>query len=180
MIHLPRTSYLLKRWKNGLGLTEEIFVYPNGSEDYLFRISMASLSTSGPFSLFPGIDRTLILLEGEPIKLNEKTVPLLSPYKFPGEEEVVATISSPGRDLNLMCRRGKASGEIQVLSGETTFTPATDTCLIFALSEAVSIGRNKLARYDSCFLDHSDSGTIIRGEKFIRIDVRFIPISAAQ
>src|SRR3712207_6431371 len=106
MIHLPRSSYTLKPWKNGLGMTEEIYIYPKGDNEFLFRISMAALSQSGPFSLYPGIDRSLILLEGKPISLNDLKVAVLAPVSFRGEENIFATVVAEGRDLNLMCRRG--------------------------------------------------------------------------
>ncbi len=172
MIHLPRSSYTLKPWKNGLGTTEEIYVHPEGSDEFLFRISMAVLSTSGPFSIYPGIDRSLILLEGKSIRLNERSVPLLSPVSFPGEEEIVATIEGQGCDLNLMCRRGKVSGKIQVFSGEAAFPEDADLCLIFALAESMTAGALHLGKYDSCLLESMDKKTLIQGEKFLRIDIR--------
>lgn len=174
MKHIPRGQYLLKPWKNGLGTTQEILVYPEGSDDFLFRLSMAALSQSGPFSLFPGIERTLVLLEGEPIKLNDKVVPLLSPVEFSGEENIEATILAPGLDFNLMCRRGKVVGRVSVLSGVTTFTKDSNFCLIFALTNNVSINELKIQKYDSVLLEDTDRLAQIEGESFLRIDLDFI------
>lgn len=170
MIHLPRSSYSLRPWKNGLGTTEEIYVHPPGEAEFIFRISMAALSTSGSFSLFPGVDRNLILLEGPSIKLNDRIVPHLSPVSFPGEEEIAAKIEAPGRDLNLMCRRGKATGTIEVVSEHTSFAGDSDFCLIFALT-AVTIGSLKLDRYDSCLLQKPDKKVEVSGEKFLRLPI---------
>ncbi len=154
-------------------MTEEIFVYPAGNDDFLFRVSMATLSTSGPFSLFPGIDRSLILLEGKPLKLNDMIVPLLSPVSFPGEKKIVATLESEGRDLNLMCRRRKASGKILIFSDEAGFAEGADFCLIFALTDSVTIGNIHLRRYDSCLILSEEKTTVIKGERFLRIDIAF-------
>jgi environmental stress-induced protein Ves len=155
-------------------MTEEIYVHPPGSEEFLFRASMAALSQSGPFSLFPGIDRSLILLEGKPIKLNDSMVPLLSPVKFPGEEKIMATIETEGRDLNLMCRRGKVSGEIHVLKGQTELTEESDFTFIFALADFISVGPTTLKKYDSCLLNRDERKTAIIGEKFLKIDISML------
>ena len=50
-------------WKNGGGSTTEIAIAPPGAglDDFDWRISLATISEDGPFSVFPGIDRTLIL-----------------------------------------------------------------------------------------------------------------------
>ncbi len=154
-------------------MTEEIFVYPDGNDDFLFRVSMAALTTSGPFSLFPGIDRTLILLEGKSLRLNDQIVPLLSPVSFPGEDKIVATLEIEGRDLNLMCRRGKVSGKILIFSDEAGFAEEADYCLVFALSDSVTVGTIHLKRYDSCLIASEEKRTVIKGERFLRIDLSF-------
>ena len=60
------------RWKNGGGETAEIAVSPPGAalDAFDWRLSMAKVETDGPFSAFPGIDRTLAILEGEGIRLS--------------------------------------------------------------------------------------------------------------
>jgi len=52
---------LVMPWKNGGGTTTEIAVAPEGASlnDFDWRISMAHVGADGPFSSFPGIDRTL-------------------------------------------------------------------------------------------------------------------------
>ena len=53
-------------WKNGGGTTAEVAVHPPGAglDDFDWRISMADVAVDGPFSRFPGVDRTLVLAEG--------------------------------------------------------------------------------------------------------------------
>ena len=53
-------------WKNGGGVTIEIAVSPSGSslDTFDWRVSMATVIEPGPFSSFPGIDRTLCVLTG--------------------------------------------------------------------------------------------------------------------
>ena len=53
-------------WKNGGGITREIVCWPPGSglDDFWWRASVATIDAAGPFSAFPGVDRTIMLLEG--------------------------------------------------------------------------------------------------------------------
>jgi len=53
-------------WKNGGGSTRTVAVSPVGSgfDDFVWRVSIAEVGQSGGFSLFPGVDRTILLLDG--------------------------------------------------------------------------------------------------------------------
>ena len=53
-------------WKNGGGETVEVIVHPEGASlsDFGWRVSMATVASDGPFSVFPGIDRTIVVVEG--------------------------------------------------------------------------------------------------------------------
>ena len=102
-------------WKNDGGTTAEVAAFPEGStfETFGWRISMADVASDGPFSLFPGIDRTLILVEGDGIELDVEGIayPLdrVSPkLSFSGDDVTIGRLlSGPIRDLNVMTRRGQ-------------------------------------------------------------------------
>ena len=51
----------------GGGSTTEIAVAPPGAgfDDFDWRVSLATITQDGPFSAFPGIDRTLALVDGD-------------------------------------------------------------------------------------------------------------------
>jgi environmental stress-induced protein Ves len=74
---------------------------------------MADVASDGPFSLFPGIDRTLIVIEGDGIELDVEgiayTLDTASPkLSFSGDDITAGRLlSSPIRDLNVMTRRGQ-------------------------------------------------------------------------
>jgi environmental stress-induced protein Ves len=61
-------------WKNGLGRTEQIEIFPEKSifpgEDFLWRISSAKVQGASPFSQFPGCDRWLMVLGGQGLLLD--------------------------------------------------------------------------------------------------------------
>jgi environmental stress-induced protein Ves len=102
-------------WKNGGGETVEIARFPDNAsiDTFEWRISRARVAARGSFSLFPGVDRTLAVMDGAGIILTfagRQTVTLdreSSPYTFPGDCAVDAElINGAIYDLNAMSRRG--------------------------------------------------------------------------
>jgi environmental stress-induced protein Ves len=126
-------------WKNGGGVTREIAAWPAGSDldTFDWRVSMATVESGGPFSTFPGIDRTLTVLEGELVLSIDGGKDLTfdpgsEPLTFSGEAAVVAkTPSTPVIDLNVMTRRGRASAKVVAWRGSAppTLAPANWTLL---------------------------------------------------
>lgn len=114
----PQSSFVLRasdyarmRWKNGAGWTSEIIKVPD-ADDWGWRLSIAEIETDAPFSAFPGIDRELVLLSGEGLRLrfdDGETVELLPPHdklRFAGERPAFGElIDGPTRDFNLMWKR---------------------------------------------------------------------------
>ena len=65
---LPAHDYRRERWRNGLGWTREILRQPD-REDWDWRLSIAEIQGDAPFSAFPGVERMLVLLHGEGLRL---------------------------------------------------------------------------------------------------------------
>jgi Uncharacterized protein conserved in bacteria len=117
-------------WKNGLGITRELAVEPAGAsmDDFAWRVSIADVDTASPFSTFPGIDRTIVLLEGAGFTMvldgereHALTTPC-EPFPFPGEAKVdVRLAGGATRDFNLMVRRGVGTARLTVLQGPADF-----------------------------------------------------------
>jgi environmental stress-induced protein Ves len=122
-------------WKNGGGTTAEVAAFPEGStlDTFSWRISMADVASDGPFSLFPGIDRTLVVVEGNGIELDVEGIvyPLdrtSSKLSFSGDDITTGRLlSGPIRDLNVMTRRGRfrhrtrfVESGVALLSEDTT------------------------------------------------------------
>ncbi|MFM0494083.1 HutD/Ves family protein [Paraburkholderia caledonica] len=114
-------------WKNGGGLTREVAAFPAdaGLDTFVWRVSVADVAQAGPFSRFAGIDRTLVLLSGAGMLLDEtqpddtvKTHALTRPLdiaRFRGETTIDARlVDGATRDFNLMVRRDSAQGELAV------------------------------------------------------------------
>ena len=112
---LRSKNYRRMRWKNGGGETTEIIVAPEGAalDAFDWRVSMAHVASDGPFSLFPDIDRTLAVLDGNGIRLRVAgtgtfdLTPASEPLAFPADAAAGAElIDGPIHDLNVMSRRG--------------------------------------------------------------------------
>lgn len=121
----PRSSFLLRaedyrrmRWKNGAGWTSEILRVPD-ADDWHWRLSIAEVETDAPFSAFPGVERELVLLGGNGMRLrfdDGATHELLPPHdalRFSGERPLVGElIDGPSRDFNVMWKRGEVEAQL--------------------------------------------------------------------
>ncbi|RWR04442.1 HutD family protein [Sinirhodobacter populi] len=109
---LPAAGYRAMPWKNGGGVTREILALPTPG-DWDIRLSMATVATDGPFSVFPGIDRTLTVLAGDPMELTVAGAPAVrlapgQPFAFPGDAETGSRLTGGTvTDFNVMTRRGR-------------------------------------------------------------------------
>lgn len=126
--HLCPADYRAMPWKNGLGITHEIAVERSGDETgFAWRVSMAEVSVSSPFSAFPGCDRTILLLQGDGMVLDSGShgTQILDqrfqPYAFKGEWQTdCRLLGGPCRDLNIMVDRTRARAKVEVVRASTS------------------------------------------------------------
>lgn len=128
--HLRFADYPQVSWKNGRGVTREIAASPDldgGSPSW--RVSMATISEQAVFSLFPGLDRSLAVVDGAGIELTidgaAKTLRVGDePARFAGDNPASARpIDGPTLDLNLMVDPLRATGSMTAaLAGEHELT----------------------------------------------------------
>lgn len=140
---LGPSDYRRMPWKNGGGTTTELAVFPASAEldgeQFLWRISIADIAVNGPFSRFPGYDRTIMLIDGEgmvlegrpegPIELRRQ----FEPQSFAGDLQVTARlVGGPAKDFNLMVRRGEVEGSLTVerLQQSRSFLPPPNGWLV--------------------------------------------------
>jgi environmental stress-induced protein Ves len=135
-------------WKNGGGTTAEVAAFPEGSgfDTFGWRISMADVASDSPFSIFPEIDRTLIVIEGEGIELDVEGVAYVldraSPkLSFSGDDLTTGRLlSGPIRDLNVMTRRGQFRHRARfVESGVALLSDDTVTAFLVALDGSFDV-----------------------------------------
>jgi environmental stress-induced protein Ves len=159
-------------WKNSGGTTREVVKFPASStiETFDWRISLAAVASSGPFSLFPGIDRTMIVTDGHGIELddNDERVALRhsdEPFSFPGEIPYRASLlRGPIADLNVMTRRTRYSHAVRRYRAAGTSIDRGNTRVIVSLSDrlicAVGTESVALARLDSLLVQGMESAAV--------------------
>lgn len=105
-------------WRNGGGITRELFTWP-ASGPWQLRISVADIGADGPFSAFAGVDRWFAVAEGDGVELQFGDAQHLlrtdsAPLFFDGAAAPgCKLLGGATRDLNLMCQRD--AGRAQML-----------------------------------------------------------------
>ncbi len=117
MRRIARAAYRRAPWKNGYGTTLDIAIAP-GNEP-AWRVSLASIERSGPFSDFTGYDRTIVVVSGNGcvLRCDDETITLeaLRPYAFRGEQVVSADLQhGPIEALNVMSKRIECTHRVGV------------------------------------------------------------------
>ena len=125
MIHSFDTAALpATPWKNGGGTTREIVCQPAGAgmDSFVWRVSIASIAQAGPFSAFPGVDRVIMLLDGDGVRLHAPGIDHAldtpgQPFAFSGDVALDCDLlGGASTDFNVMARRSRLRAEVQVLS----------------------------------------------------------------
>jgi environmental stress-induced protein Ves len=116
---VPANEYRRERWRNGAGWTREIAVGPEKEGAWIWRLSIAEIEQDAPFSRFEGIDREIVLLSGNGVRLHfdDGSVHALEPphgrLRFAGETGVQgALIDGATQDFNLMWRRDAIDAQL--------------------------------------------------------------------
>ncbi|NUO76454.1 MAG: HutD family protein [Lysobacter sp.] len=121
---IPANEYRRERWRNQLGWTREILrldaqARPVDDDDWDWRLSIAEIERDAAFSAFPGVDRELVLLSGNGLRLrfdDGELHELLPPHdklRFAGERVVQGElIDGITHDFNLMWRRDRVQAQL--------------------------------------------------------------------
>ncbi|RYF76881.1 MAG: HutD family protein [Comamonadaceae bacterium] len=139
-----RATLPVTPWKNGGGTTQEIACWPPGAglDAFDWRVSIARIETSGAFSTFPGVERSIVLLDGggggggdgeadgvwlrsADGRIDHRLAHPLEPFAFSGDAEVHAVLlGGATSDFNVMARRARGLAEVRVLARSDTLAPA--------------------------------------------------------
>jgi uncharacterized protein len=144
-------------WANGGGSTREVIampeVRPNGPQDnasparWRWRLSIADVDTDGPFSVLPGVQRTIAMLHGDGFVLNVgdrepvRIDAAFQPFRFDGAESTSCELIGGGvLDLNLMERSGARTLDLRftVLSADVRFE-ATDVVAVVMVAGTADV-----------------------------------------
>lgn len=87
-------------WRNGGGVTRELVAWPH-AQHWIWRMSVAEVAHSGPFSRFEGVQRWFAVLAGAGVRLQ-----MLAACRALGvESDLQPTIRKPDRLLVLLCHK---------------------------------------------------------------------------
>jgi environmental stress-induced protein Ves len=177
MRKLDPSTFKTTPWKNGGGSTREALVIPVGASHDTFelRVSLAKVEADGPFSEFPGIDRTLVVTEGAGMELqtfDDSTVTLTRqsrPFAFTGDDPVTAKLVAGAiSDLNIMTRRGvlnHRAARIPLTSEGTVACTGELTLLVVLDGEATAVeGNHSMALFagDIVVIAKGDEQVVLR------------------
>jgi environmental stress-induced protein Ves len=184
-------------WRNGGGTTTVVATsgarggVPEGAGgvgdvEPDWRVSIATISESGSFSMFPGVDRVLVPLSPAGLTLDVggsiRNLAQHEAIEFAGEENVSATdVFEPGDDLNLMTRRGVVTGALTMHSvAEAIKLSAgiSETRVIVVLTGEIGWGDQRLGPRDALLLPPAGRLTVVGEAELAVISVRRAPLSS--
>lgn len=150
-------DYPVAPWKNGQGVTREIFKYaPEPIFDW--RLSLADVSQSGEFSSFTGYERIITLLDGDGFSLDfgdgqkKDLGGLHEPFVFDGGAPLDCRLfGGPSKDLNLMIRREHIKADWQIHDIQSSLDVDLEgdhVHLIFCLQGNFYVKREDAAPYE--------------------------------
>ncbi len=129
---IRRSQFATSAWKNGAGVTHEAIRVPPDAGRYLWRVSVAEIAVSGPFSDFTGYRRHMVLLQGDGLRLrfaNGGHADLRQPgdlAEFDGALQTDCELAGGACiDLNLLTARSIAAVDARV---ERLSAPLTLRC----------------------------------------------------
>jgi len=145
---IPPTLFKTIPWKNGKGETIELAINQGGNlDDFIWRLSMASVVEDGVFSDFSGYQRNLILIEGNGINLQhdhrkiDKLSNILDVANFDGGCSTVGNLHAGAiTDFNVISHKDKCSVVVETFKAQQTIElNAADLCFVYSLSGAFQL-----------------------------------------
>jgi environmental stress-induced protein Ves len=115
-------------WANGKGITTELYVFPKEARitdgSAIWRVSMASVTENGPFSVLPDYERLITVAQGPGFLLTGNGVfeYVVSGGVFPfsGDKRINCEILEQGAsciDLNVFYKKGTKNPHLGLLQG---------------------------------------------------------------
>jgi len=144
---IPSVEFKTVPWKNGKGITKELFVkHEKGRSEFVFRLSIAAVTENGPFSVFSGYNRVLMMLEGNGIRLehSDGSINEIKSYSemaiFSGDLKTEAVLKEgPIKDFNVMTLKEACSSEVIAINGEVAFTENSGELFILCCGDTVQV-----------------------------------------
>ncbi len=161
-------------WRNGLGTTRQIVIWPLTADlsNFEWRVSAAAIIFPGSFSHYPGVSRSLSVLSGKSAELKLGDAQKTLAYQGPvvtfdgGDHAEVLSADGPVLDYNVMSRDEAVShelacvtlknGEVYNRKGDFTLITVFEGCELIFEGDVVP-----LAQYDSVLFKERDGADIV-------------------
>jgi environmental stress-induced protein Ves len=138
---IRKPSFRATPWKNGGGITHEVLRVPAAGDAFRWRVSVAHIDSSGPFSDFAGYSRNMVLLRGSGLTLkfagggNRELRRIGDSTQFDGALAAhCELLDGPCVDLNFMVSKTvQADACVVPLEGIMTVPASPKTALIFSI-----------------------------------------------
>ncbi|MEO6571979.1 MAG: HutD family protein [Ilumatobacteraceae bacterium] len=170
---LTADDHHASRWKNGGGVTREIARHTVG-DGWHWRISIAEVSSDGPFSIFDGMSRILTVIEGDGVDLHSSegttSARLGEPVRFSGDLPIECRlVNGPIRDLNVIYDASAVDASVSLLEGpeQLALGPGQGGCLALegrvGIDESeLPVGAFALGTSGRIVLEHGASALLVR------------------
>lgn len=165
-------------WKNGGGVTRELAVH-NEDDRMVWRLSLADIAQSGPFSAFPGLARIHCIVEGAGHTLSDGRTRLearpLQPLCFDGGADLDCRLrDGPCRAFNVIYDPAQVTADPRVLA-EGPVPDAESRQVLFVVSGSLDMaGTDRLGPGEG-IVTESAAGAVVTGGGAV-IQVRFLPV----
>jgi uncharacterized protein len=145
---IRKSSFTPTPWKNGGGITHEAIRVPAGGDAFQWRLSVAHIVASGPFSDFAAYNRKMVLLQGAGIELRfgdgvRKTLRQAGELvEFDGALSTYCELlEGPCVDLNLMVSKlGRVTARVERFIESLAVNASLDeTAVVFPIDRRITL-----------------------------------------
>ncbi|MFD6699489.1 MULTISPECIES: HutD family protein [unclassified Microbacterium] len=162
---LEYAALVPRAWKNGRGVTRILFDDADAADAWTWRISIAEITGTQPYSAYPGVHRGQVALGpgSADLVINGRAVTLAvdDVIAFDGEDEVAATPCEAGfLDLNVMTLRDTWDSTVQVIDAPTVSAEPGGPTVLIALDDLGTLDDRPLARLDAALLEPGTACTL--------------------
>jgi len=165
-------------WKNGGGVTRELAVHQENGQ-MIWRLSLADIEQSGPFSAFPGLARIHCIVEGAGHILSNSGTRLearpLHPLRFDGGLELECRLRD-GRckAFNVIYDPARVTAEAGILR-DGTLPAVAGRHVLFVVAGSLEIaGKGHFSPGEGIVIENAASGAVSEGG--VVIQLRFLPV----
>jgi environmental stress-induced protein Ves len=168
MIRIIRQEeYIEGLWRNGQGVSWEIASFKKeGAADFSWRFAKARIDHDVPFSIYPGMDRIFMMIEGQGMDLEFEGGKVLQvherfvPHLFSCDVPLVCKLrGGPSLDLNLFTARGKfrANCEVKKIRTSENFLTKSTVTVVYVLEGDCVLNGTQMKAGDSAFIGGQSS-----------------------